>query len=338
MRKAFILFVLLIFVVIGCGKKADVGKLEQGTPIYEFAKEISAKLPVYDPDENNVIIKTKKFDVTSGELFLTLKRNFGNRIDGLKDRPADQLSQILQQQAETYATTQMLFNAAKDANFEAEQSDVDSVMNMRYERAGGEEKFVEQLSQNGLTMKDVEEDVFKYLTVNKYLDNTLADEIVVTDEDIQNEYNQDKTATVRHILMLTQGKSEDEKNEIRKKMEDILARAKKGEDFAKLAETYSEDPGSKDKGGIYEDFSKGRMVKPFEDAAFNLPIGSISDIVETRYGYHIVKVIDRKKETKPLEDVRSQIESKLKSVKKRDAYQNFVEKLKTENEYEMMGS
>jgi len=120
-------------------------------------------------------------------------------------------------------------------------------------------------------------------------------------------------------------------------MEDVLARAKKGEDFAELAKKYSEDPGSKNKGGIYEDFTRGRMVKPFEDAAFGVPVGEISDIVETRYGYHILKVINRKKETRPLEEVRDQLVKKLESTKKRDAYQNFVEKLKTDNGFEIVG-
>lgn len=337
MRRVVVIFVLLIFVVIGCGKKADVGKLEPGTPIYDFAKEITAKLPVFDPDKNNVIVKTKKFDVTSGELLLTLKRSFGNRIDGLAGRPADQLTQILKQQAEQYATTELLFNAAKKANFEATQANVDSVLNIRFERSGGEEKFAEQLAENGLTVDDVKQDIFKYLSVNKYLDNALAEEVKVTDEDIQNEYNQDKTATVQHILMLTQGKSDSAKMEIKKKMEDVLAKAKKGEDFGELAKKYSEDPGSKEKGGLYEDFTRGRMVKPFEDASFDLPIGAISDLVETRYGYHIVKVIDRKKETRSLEEVHDQIKSKLDNVKKRDAYQNFVEKLKTDNNFEIVG-
>ncbi len=131
----------------------------------------------------------------------------------------------------------------------------------------------------------------------------------VTEKEIQKLYNEDKTASVIHILLMTQGKSDSAKIEIRKKMEVILERAKQGEDFAKLVEEYSEDPGSKNNGGLYKDFGRGDMVKPFEDAAFSVPIGEISDIIETRFGYHILKVIDRKKETQPLEKVQQQIES-----------------------------
>jgi parvulin-like peptidyl-prolyl isomerase len=83
--------------------------------------------------------------------------------------------------------------------------------------------------------------------------------------------------------------------------------ARSGHDFAKLANTYSEDPGSNTKGGLYENIGRGDMVKPFDLAAFNLPVGQISDIVETSYGYHIIKVIERKKEERPLPEVKDEL-------------------------------
>jgi len=133
---------------------------------------------------------------------------------------------------------------------------------------------------------------------------------------------------VRHILLLTQEKSDSEKKEILKKMEDILARARKGEDFTELAKKYSEDPGVKENEGLYTDFTREKMVKPFSDAAFSVPVGKISDVVDTRYGYHILKVIDRKKETRPLDEVRSEIEGQIKQAKKTSAYKEHVDQLK----------
>jgi parvulin-like peptidyl-prolyl isomerase len=117
-------------------------------------------------------------------------------------------------------------------------------------------------------------------------------------------------------------------------MKKILARAKANEDFGKLAESYSEDPGSKSKGGLYEKFTRGTMVKPFEDAAFTVPIGELSDIIETRYGYHILKVVDRQKETRSYEEVKSEIQKKLLKEKEGDLRTVHLEKLKEESSYQ----
>jgi parvulin-like peptidyl-prolyl isomerase len=120
-------------------------------------------------------------------------------------------------------------------------------------------------------------------------------------------------------------------------MEDILSRAKKGEDFVALAKQYSEDSSSKENGGLYEDFGRGRMVKPFEDAAFSVPIGQISKIIETTYGYHILRVENRKKETLPLEQVKSQLEAQIKEQKRFSAFEVHMNKLKDKSKFQING-
>jgi peptidyl-prolyl cis-trans isomerase D len=107
-----------------------------------------------------------------------------------------------------------------------------------------------------------------------------------------NRYRQGKKVNARHILIkVKDGASDDEKKAARAKIEAALKRVKDGEDFAKVAAEVSEDS-SKDQGGSLGLFGEGAMVKPFEEAAFKLEKGQISDVVETRFGYHVIKVED----------------------------------------------
>ncbi len=114
-------------------------------------------------------------------------------------------------------------------------------------------------------------------------------------------------AHVAHILFKTVGKTDAEAEEIRKKAEDVLKKAKGGANFGDLAKQYSEDT-TKDKGGDLDWIVRGQTVPEFEQAAFTLPTGSISDLVKTQYGFHIIKVIDRQAaRTQTMDEVYPQI-------------------------------
>jgi peptidyl-prolyl cis-trans isomerase D len=112
-----------------------------------------------------------------------------------------------------------------------------------------------------------------------------------------------------HILLKTEGKDD---AAVKARAETILKEAKSGADFAALAKEHSEDEGSAKNGGDLDYFSRGRMVKEFDDAAFSLTPGSISDLVKSQFGYHIIKVVDKKPATtRPLDEVRQQIGDQL---------------------------
>ena len=113
---------------------------------------------------------------------------------------------------------------------------------------------------------------------------------------------------VEHILFKTVGKTDAEIAEIRQKAEDVLKQVKKGGNFEDLAKKYSEDDASKPKGGDLGWIVEGQTVPAFQQAAFSLPKGSISDLVKTEYGFHIIKVLDRETaHTKTFEEVRDSI-------------------------------
>ena len=103
----------------------------------------------------------------------------------------------------------------------------------------------------------------------------------------------------------------------------VYQRAKKGENFSKLAKEFSQDPSNKNKGGDLGFFPKERMVKEFSDKAFNMKVGEISEPVKTRYGYHIIKLTE-KRESQPFEEVKERVASDIK----RSARQEYIEELK----------
>jgi peptidyl-prolyl cis-trans isomerase D len=144
-------------------------------------------------------------------------------------------------------------------------------------------------------------------------------------EDNEQQYAQPEQVRASHILLKTEGKDD---ATVKKQAEDLLAKVKAGADFAQLATKFSEDEGSKVKGGDLGFFPKGQMVPEFDTAAFSLEPGKISDLVKSQFGYHTIKVIEKKPATKrTLDEVRAQIEDQLKSQRAQEEAQRIVKDL-----------
>jgi parvulin-like peptidyl-prolyl isomerase len=120
------------------------------------------------------------------------------------------------------------------------------------------------------------------------------------------------------------------RDEARAKAQSILDRVRKGEDFAKLAQENSDDPGSKTKGGDLDFFSRGDMVKPFDDTAFSLAPGQVSDLVETQFGFHIIKVEERRDNPVADEQTKEKIRQKLEQQAFEKKIEDIVSKSKVE--------
>ena len=154
----------------------------------------------------------------------------------------------------------------------------------------------------------------------------------------------------RHILISTQPQqppSQDptkkgeqpkapSKEEARKKAEEVLAKARKGEDFAALAKQYSDDPGSKDKGGEYT-FSHGQFVPEFDKAAFALKAGEISGVVETPFGFHIIRVHERRApRTATLAEVSGQIKQFLEQGRRDQKLETFIQQVRGKSKIDIL--
>lgn len=149
--------------------------------------------------------------------------------------------------------------------------------------------------------------------------NQLRQTIQIPEADLKKQYEANiqqyevpDQVHVQHILLKTVGQTDALVEETKKKAEDVLKQAKKGAKFDELAKKYSEDPGSKDKGGDLGWIRKGQTVPEFEKEAFSLAPGQISDLVRTQYGFHIIKVLEKQTaHTKPFEEVKDSIRAPL---------------------------
>ena len=142
----------------------------------------------------------------------------------------------------------------------------------------------------------------------------------------KDEFNKEEVEA-SHILIKTVDDnnkefSKEKKEAAKKKAENVLKEVKDGGDFAELAKKYSQDS-SASSGGSLGFFGKGQMVEPFEKAAFSLKVGEVSDLVESQFGYHIIKVTDKKKDETSFEDAKSTIKQSILGEK----YSEKVDKL-----------
>jgi len=180
-----------------------------------------------------------------------------------------------------------------------------------------DEQVLEHFNKNKEKYRKGDQVDIEYLKIDPKL---LEKHVEISDEKIEAYYDtykdkefSEEQVKARHILFKVESDAtEEEKAGVKAKAEGVLEKAKAEDaDFAALAKEFSADPGSKNKGGDLGFFGRGKMVREFEDVAFYLPKGEISDLVETSFGYHIIKVEDKKKVYKPLATVKSQIKTKL---------------------------
>ena len=180
------------------------------------------------------------------------------------------------------------------------------------------------------------EDMTNALLAQEFMRENVEAKVKVTDKEVKDYYENHKSeftrpeqVRARHILIKVSPNADKKAlAKAKKKAEEIRAKALKGEDFAKLAEKYSDDPGSRGRGGDLGYFQKGRMVPEFEKAAFSLKVGEISKPVRTSFGYHIIKVEGKRpSQQQTFKDVEQRIRQKLTREKQRKIREEIVARL-----------
>ena len=181
------------------------------------------------------------------------------------------------------------------------------------------------------------------VSIESYIEKEVKPKVTVSENEIQAFYNENpnyfkkpEQVHASHILIkVSENAAEKDKSEAMTKIKAAQDRIKKGEDFDAVAQSVSESPSSP-KGGDLGFFSRGQMVKPFEDAAFALEKGRVSDVVTTRFGYHLIKLIDRSPEgTISLNESKQDIDKFLKEQKLNQAVGQLAMELRKSAKIEM---
>jgi len=239
---------------------------------------------------------------------------------------------------------ELAWQAARKAKALATDAEVDEALRAVRSEFHSEQAFASRLAVEGYTEERYREHLRRLVSARNYLDRVAAEGPKVNDEEIHSFYaaNPDKFIQperihARHILVKeAPGSGEDGKHTAQRKAAGILKELRAGEDFAEMARKYSEDSTAA-QGGDLGWFARGKMVKPFEDAAFALKAGAVSAPVETPFGVHIIQVMERApQEIVSEKEAKERIRSFLQGAKGRDAVREELQRLRAAAKIEIL--
>lgn len=294
-----------------------------------FAEENAAS------GENQIAASVNGTAITKVELereILNLSHRYAIQMQD-SDIPDDIETKAL----DNLITKQLLYEASQKAQIKVTDSEVDKNLQQAIDRFPNKEAFEAVLERENVTEEELKSEIRYGLAIQTYVEDNYVSKTSVSDEELKNYYESNpdlfkhpEMVKASHILIrFDEQADEAQKIEARKKIDDIAKQLKDGKDFAELAKTYSECPSSSN-GGDLGSFRRGQMVKPFEDAAFSLNAGEISPVVETRFGYHIIKVFEKQSEGSfPLDQVKPQIQQVLTREKVQKLMEKDIETLKS---------
>lgn len=298
------------------------------------AKPVPQQLPTVLAKVNGESIEASEFQQTIHQL----EQRAGQPI------PADQRDAVYRDVLDQLIGFHLLIQESASRKMAATEAEVSSQVDELKKRFPDAEAFDKKLAEQKLTLDQLRTQISQRLSVSKLLEAEVSPKLAVQPKDISDFYEanmqqflQEEALRVSHVLIRVQeGADQAAKDKAKAEAEDLLKQAKAGVDFAKLAREHSQDPGSAQKGGELPFFSKGEMVPPFETAAFALKPGEISNLVETEYGYHIIKLHERRPARQmAIEEVSDKIKNYLTEQQRQQKADTFVKELKTKGKVEI---
>jgi peptidyl-prolyl cis-trans isomerase C len=298
-------------------------------------KPVPAELPAVLARVNGETIEKTEFEKAI--------RNVEGRAGG--PVPAEERDRVYRGVLDQLIAYRLLMQETRTRNIDVPDAEVEARIAAIKQQFPSEDVFTSALKQQSMTLEQLRADAKADMQVAKMLEAEVNSKVAVAPADVNDFYTQNpdkfqqgERVRASHVLIRAEENADAKtKEEARAKAADVLKQARSGKDFAELAKHYSQDPGSAAQGGDLGYFGQGQMVGPFEQAAFALKPGELSDIVETPFGFHVIKVADRQpSRTVPLDDVKPQIEQFLQNQQRQEKTEAFINSLKSKGKVEVL--
>jgi peptidyl-prolyl cis-trans isomerase C len=305
------------------------------TPGAPAVKPVPASLP-------DVIAKVNGEAVTRAELELAIRN-----IEGRAGQPVPpaQRDRVYRDVLERIIGYHLLVQESRARKVVAAPWEVDQRVAEIKKQFPSEQAFDEMMKQRGLSPDRLRQETGDTMAVNRMLEKEFETAIATSDADVRKFYDDNKarfrepeSMRASHILIRAdQNADAAAKAKARAQLAGLEAQVKKGADFAALAKQHSQDPGSAQNGGDLGFFTRGQMVPPFEQAAFATKPGQVSGIVETPFGYHLIRVAEQKPgRDLGFDEVKGQIVEYMKQQLREQKSNAFIEQLRAKAKVEVV--
>ena len=275
---------------------------------------------------------------------------FDNAVKRIEARagapvPPEKRDEVLRNLLDQLVAYHLLAQESRARKIDVDDATVEAQMGQIRGSFPTDQAFQQGMAAQGLTLDQVRQQTRTNILVQKVIEAEVASKIVVQATEVSALYQQNldrfkqgDTVHASHILIgLPQNATPQQKSEAKTKAQVVLKQLHGGGDFAAVARAESQDPGSAQNGGDLGFFPKGQMTPAFEEAAFKTRPGMISPIVETPFGFHIIKVHERRApRTAPLAEVGGQIKNFLEQGQREQKLEQFVEQVKTKSKIEIL--
>jgi peptidyl-prolyl cis-trans isomerase C len=247
-----------------------------------------------------------------------------------------QLSELKKEVLEQLINRELLYQESQRKGIGIGDAAVNEELEALKKGFPDEAEFKNALKEAKLSELEVKSQIERGLAIDEFITGHFVERVTISDNEVRAYYEshpesfkQPEQVRASHILISVDPQANRSKrSSARKKAEEIRQKLRKGEDFAALAKKFSQGP-SRAKGGDLGYFRRGQMTKPFEDAAFALMPGEVSDVVQTKFGYHLIKVFEKKPEaTIAFEEIREALGRYLTQEKVQNEVSLYIQKLK----------